>query len=215
MQKDINPIITSTSTSNNKFKKKKSPKLLIVSILLILICIIIIIFNPVILNYFGKSLVYERRSNKADLIIVLSGGEDSRIEKAVELYDQKVAPKILMCGGGRFMGDYYANFMGEFAHKLGVRRKNIIYEYDSLSTLENAKFSYPIVKDLNTKSVLLITSKYHTKRAYKIFKKYFPDIEVFIIGSDDNIDYNKWWKNHESMERILIELGKSIFYWFQ
>lgn len=176
-----------------------------------------IIFGFLFITDISNFLIFERPCLRADVILVLSGGVGERIEEAVNLYHKGYAPKILMGGGGEYFGRYYTDFMGEYANELGVRKKDILKERQALSTYENATYSLPILKELKAKKVLLVTSKFHTSRAYKIFQKVFQksNIEIYIVGVDDEIDYQRWWQNHEMSQKILIELGKTFVYWIK
>jgi uncharacterized SAM-binding protein YcdF (DUF218 family) len=165
----------------------------------------------------GKYLVFEKPVQKADVMVVLSGDNGERIEAAVELYKKGYSRKILMAGGGKYFGHYYSEYMKNYALELGVPKRAVIEERNALSTFENAAFLIPMIKEKKWQNILIVTSKYHTRRAYKIFEKVLIHdaklkVNIFILGSDDKIDYQKWWKNHESAEYILIEWAKTIVY---
>ncbi|MFA5879634.1 MAG: YdcF family protein [Candidatus Margulisiibacteriota bacterium] len=214
MNKKSSVLLNNTCIS--QVYKKPSPKKIIISIIILSLFLLILYFiSPFILSSLGKNLICTKPTNKADMIVVLSGGEDNRIIMAVDLYKKGISRKIMMSGGGPFLGSYYAKFMGDYAHELGVKKRNILYELNSLSTFENAKFSYPILKKRGVKSILIVTSKYHTKRAYKVFRKFYPDIDVYIIGAPDGINYKNWWHNYEMSDKILHEFVKTIIYFFK
>jgi uncharacterized SAM-binding protein YcdF (DUF218 family) len=186
------------------------------TVLALSLILLIVIFHPVILKKLGKSLIYETIPQKADIIIILAGGDGSRIRKGVELYKKGLAPKIMMAGGNLYYHKYYAEYMAEYAIYLGVPTENILLEKFAQSTYENAKFAYPIIKEAGYKKTLLVTSKFHTKRSYKIFRKLFDqNLSLYIVGADDGIDYDNWWRKYEMADTILIEWAKTVIYWFK
>jgi uncharacterized SAM-binding protein YcdF (DUF218 family) len=190
-----------------------SKKAIIISVFILSIATISVVSAPIYLKIVGKSLVYETQLKKADVIIVLSGGDGPRVQKGVELYKAGLGGKILMTGNPHFDRSM-SEYMSEYAQRLGVPSKNILIEKESLSTFDNAIYSYKVLKNKNIQSIILVTSKFHTARSYKIFKKAFQNsnIEILVAGSEDNVDYNKWWKEHEMSEKVLIELGKTFIY---
>jgi len=212
---DKSPILLNNTCISRTQKQSSKKKWFITLAITIVLAVLLFFTYPLILTGLANNLVYEKPTNKADVIIVLSGGEDNRIITAVDLYKKGISDKILMCGGGPFLGRYYAEYMGDYARRLGVKRRNLLYELNSLSTYENAKFSYPIIKRQEFKSILIVTSKYHTKRSYKAFQKFYKGIDIYIVGSKDGINYKKWWQNYESTEKILNEFVKTLIYFFK
>ncbi len=135
-----------------------------------------------------------------DVIIVLAGGINNdgslpdlprkRVEKGVELYKNKVAPKIIMTGKYGFWLDYTkeipprseAEAMEEYAESLDVPTEDIITEETSKDTVGNAYFTkIDILEKNNWKNVIVVTSEFHLPRTKFIF-----DI---ILGSEYSIEY--------------------------
>jgi len=55
-------------------------------------------------------------------------------------------------------------------------------EEESDNTVENAKFSYEILKKNNIESIFLVSSSWHLKRAELMFQQYAPDIKTIPIA---------------------------------
>jgi uncharacterized SAM-binding protein YcdF (DUF218 family) len=100
----------------------------------------------------------------------------TRVIEGVKLY--KNNPKKIIISGGivyggtKSEGSVYKKIMVD----LGVPSEDIIVEGRSKTTEENAKFSKEIMKKLEYKRAILITSATHMKRAVYIFEK--NDVEV-------------------------------------
>ena len=98
-----------------------------------------------------------------------------RIEKAVELYRQGKAGKILFSGGGEknlLEGKPpESKGMARAAIKKGVKRKDILLEETSKSTMENAVNSMKMLREIRPSKVIVVTSDYHSKRAKRVFEK--------------------------------------------
>lgn len=142
-----------------------------------------------------------------DAIIVLAGGINNdgslpelprkRVEKGVELYNKKIAPKIIMTGKYGFWLDYTkeippkseAEVMKEFAESLGVPKENIILEETSKDTVGNAYFTkVDILEKNNWKNIAVVTSQFHMPRTKFIFDIILgPGYEIEYIPSDDGL----------------------------
>ena len=175
----------------------------------------IILLTPIVLKSLGNFLVEENcpESTQADAIVVLAGDNGERIEKACTLYHKGKAPLFLITGN-TFYNTSVPSLMAKKAKSLNVPSSSILLESQSESTLDHPKKCRPLFKKRGIKSIIIVTSKFHTKRAYNVFSKELKNdnINIMVVGADDNIDYSCWWKNHESSEKIAIELGKTIWY---
>jgi len=115
----------------------------------------------------------------ADVIIVLGAGMDTdgilhsstilRVEKGVALFHQGAAPRMHFTGGrGRVDGPAAGDMMARLAITLGVGDGAITHEDESLSTLQNALFSMPMLQ--NAKRIILVTEGFHLPRSWASFK---------------------------------------------
>src|SRR5512135_1479950 len=118
--------------------------------------------------------IYEKDELKpADVIVVLGGEDKERVEYGVKLFKEGWARKdrIIMTGGP-LVGKYtYAGLMKEQAEDLGVPGKYVLLADRSRTTEDDAKYTGEILKRNGYKSIVLVTSPYHSKRASVIFKK--------------------------------------------
>ena len=194
--------------------KKHSHQLL----LLVGVLGIFILLSPFWLSATAKLLVKQKPTTQADIIVVLGGGSGKRIAFASTLYHDGVAPTLLMSGGGKESGFDLAGLMSKYAQKSGVPSTNILSESKSLSTYGNATESLKVINTLDhINRILIVTSKFHTRRSYMTFRHIFRDqpYDLFIMGSDDGINYETWYKDYEMSNIILVEWCKFILYMFR
>ncbi|MBC7348297.1 MAG: YdcF family protein [Clostridia bacterium] len=107
----------------------------------------------------------------ADVIIVLSGERGERVETAVELYRQGLAPRLLLTGGPVEWNVPAADIMAWQAKSLGVPEENMVLERRASSTYENAVYSLAILKERGWRSAIVVTSPYHLRRTRFIFER--------------------------------------------
>lgn len=129
-----------------------------------------------------------------DVILTLGNGltEDwklpdivsSRLKKIADLYFQKVAPKIIVCGRWSINWDIKgitpptteAEEMKKALSNFNVPDQDILKEEWSRDTIGNAYFAkIKIIKPHNFKTILVVCSDFHLKRARFLFKKVFND----------------------------------------
>jgi uncharacterized SAM-binding protein YcdF (DUF218 family) len=116
---------------------------------------------------FPQQFLYVQSSPAhADCIVVLGGDPGERVDRAAELFKQKAAPRIIVTGAGDCEGNKLLLI------QRGVPEQAIELECNSKSTRENAQFTVPLLQACGAKSVILVTSWYHSRRALACFQKY-------------------------------------------
>lgn len=151
-----------------------------------------------------RALTVDSGEIKADAIVVLGGG-DGRAERAAELYKQGAAPKIIVSG----FGDCERN--AQTIERRGVPREAITREPDSKSTLENAKMSIPILRQLGAQRVIIVTSWYHSRRGLACFEHLAPDLTFYSRPS--YFDSRAQLKRIGRSELVNFEYVKILGYW--
>lgn len=157
--------------ANSKIKK-----------LFILVISIFIVLTTTVIYYFFdiRSKNFAPLVPKTDAIVVLGaavwpGAKPSpvlsdRLLRAAELYKMGIAPKIICTGGVGKNPPSEAEVSKNFLINQGVAEKDILYENTSTSTAEQAKEVKIICQQEGFKSIALVTSFFHEKRAIRIFE---------------------------------------------
>jgi uncharacterized SAM-binding protein YcdF (DUF218 family) len=143
----------------------------------------------------SKYLPLSNPLEKSDAIVAISGGDTTgRTKRAIELYKDGWAPEIIFSGAAKDPNSpSNAIVMKRQALKAGVPESAITIDETSRTTYENAQTTKPLVKDYN--SVILVTSDYHQRRAYKEFRRIYPS-SVAVINSpanDKNWGQKSWF----------------------
>jgi len=202
--------------------------LLIILIVIISACSFLFIFSNPLLKFLASGLVVNQNIVKSDAVIVLGGGSPSRILEAIDIYNSGLVPKIIITRGGQPEGSDYlksrniifpeeADLNKFVAEKLGINKKDIILITGRVySTKEEAKAikEYAFINDY--KSVVITTSKSHSKRAELIFKRVFKNtgIKVTIKPSKyDGFDPENLDKNKNYWKEVVLEYQKMLYYY--
>ena len=187
------------------------------SILLLLLAAVVFFGHTFILDQAGK-LIYKKDDLKpVDAIVVLSGEENERVEYAAYLFREGWAKKdrIIMSGGPAVWKYSWASLMKEHAEYLGIPGKNILLEDKSRTTEENARFTKEILRKNGYKSIILVTSSYHSGRAAIIFQKVLgKEIKVLSAPVEDSwFRFSDWWKRRRDRAAVFNEYSKFIWLW--
>ncbi|MGB9613017.1 MAG: YdcF family protein [Candidatus Margulisiibacteriota bacterium] len=171
---------------------------------------------PFILMGMANYLIVQDEIKPADVIVVLGGDNNGeRVEEGVKLFKRGYAPYLLMSGGPLAWKLTQAQWMKKQAVESGIPPKFILIQEKSRSTIEDAKFCLPILMEHNFKSVILVTSPYHTRRARRVFQKICAPqgIKVLVYPAQKS-DFNPvgWWRKHEDTAYVVWEYVAFVLY---
>jgi len=155
---------------------------------------------------------------KADAIVVVSGGDtDARITEGVKLYQQEWAPKIVFSGAAAEGNVSNALAMKRIAMASGVPSGDILIEELSKTTAENADFTAKVIATEDYKSIILVTSPYHQRRAYTQFRAALGKDFLILNHSAKDQSWRKqgWWENANARFLTLGEVMKNFYELFQ
>ena len=152
----------------------------------------------------------------SDAIILLEGDGFDRFRKAVSLYKQGQAPKIVFSGN---ITDYdYGSY--PFAEVLprmleaGVPEEDIIHEDKSLNTREQAVEVVRMAQERGWKKLILVASHEHQYRAYLTFLREVLDSKSGITlynAPARNLDWfvdKGWGTRFERLEAEIMRIEK-------
>jgi uncharacterized SAM-binding protein YcdF (DUF218 family) len=91
-----------------------------------------------------------------------------RLKLTMKLLKEEKIDKVILSGGCPVSGQLYseAEAMYQFLIEQGVDSNLIIKEEQSLTTVENAKYSVPIAKELGATRIIVVTTLDHMARPF-------------------------------------------------
>lgn len=118
----------------------------------------------------------------------------NRIQRAVELYHAGYAQYLLVSGGGGPTEHREAHVMKSIARSQGVPEKSIYCEAISRNTMQNAAASINIMQARRWRSALIVTDRFHMRRAVLAFRLYGAAVDVVPSSSNGiHIGIMHWW----------------------
>jgi len=167
----------------------------------------------------GRWLVVEDPLVKARAIAVLSGGMPVRAMEAAKLYRQGYAPEVwlthssepgetLKAIGILFEGGEELYSTRVLIHE-GVPAAAIhVLEPPILNTADEVRVIRAALDREKDRSVIVVTSKPHTRRARLLWRKLAPPECRAIVrpASEDPFDQSHWWRNSKDALDVVREV---------
>ncbi len=179
-----------------------------------------------LLRAIGGFLLVEDALQPADAIVMLSGSMPDRILETVDLYQAHVAPRIILtreeelpglavlrARGGVLREHHEQNVA--IAEQLGVPPDAItVMPQPASSTIAEAEVVVGYLEAQGIRSIVLVTSKAHSRRARMTFRG-LTDGRIRVImrpARYDTFASNDWWEHRGWQRRVVIEYGKLLNY---
>jgi uncharacterized SAM-binding protein YcdF (DUF218 family) len=189
---------------------------------LIVVGVLVYAGRDAVLTAIGGLLIAHDEPGRADAIVVLSGSLPDRILEAVDLYQAGLAPRIILtrefslpgmaalrARGGTLPEHHEQNL--SVAEQLGVPAAALsIMPRATASTLEEARALVAYLRSQQVRTIVLVTSKLHTRRASMTFRAASGgEIAVAVVPSRyDPFPAEGWWRGRAFVRRLVIEYGK-------
>ena len=211
-------------------KKKKITKLSLYKVLLFLfiaLYFVVTFYRIPLMIALGMYLIVEDKPEKADVIVCLAGANIERSLAVVDAYRKGFAPSIFMAKTRKPDGfdyltkkvrDYPADFDLFTAIMKGfqIPEKAILSSEERVgNTLDEVRLVHKFALERRLKSIIVITSLTHSRRAWLTFTKVFKDDDIKIISLPSHyqrFNPKDWWKKRKYINELLLEYQKLLYY---
>ncbi|MCG6862915.1 MAG: YdcF family protein [Chromatiaceae bacterium] len=183
-----------------------------------------------VLPALGAFLVADNQPRSADAVVVLSTGVDyyPRLIEAAHLVREGYAPLVVVNGNRKTPELRELEAAGfspavpwdtdtrRILNLLGVGDDQIlsISVEDAYDTISEARGVAPVLKEQGHKQLLIVTSRFHTRRAGYIWRDQFAqDFQTSTVAANkDPFDPDGWWHDGRQIRQLLGEYGGWLFY---
>jgi uncharacterized SAM-binding protein YcdF (DUF218 family) len=169
-----------------------------------LLCLALVVIAMLFIDFTYKTFSYRQREVKADAIVVLAGGK-GRVEEGVRLYREGKGHWLFFIGVDPSVRRYdlYQPRFGD------PPAAGVILEKASRNTLENAIYGRDVIMSKEVRSIVLITSRYHMKRASILLRNALPkDVAIYPYPVDSKNLKEEWWSHQGSFHLLFGEFYK-------
>jgi len=179
------------------------------------------------LPFAGRFLVREDPLEPADAIFVLAGGRVDRWLEGTELYRERIAPAIVLspgivtkseldlrAKGIRYPGE--AELARDAMLQLGIPAEAVRVLPGTVdNTAHEAEAFHHLVRQTGWQRIVIVTSRYHTRRTAFAFKREMRGTPVRILVRASRYDESepaRWWRHRGDIRFVTSELEKLVLY---
>ena len=151
----------------------------------------------------------------ADLILVLGGGNnDLRYWNGVQLMQEGYAPRLILdvFSKAQTFGHSDIELAQDFLQRT-TPGQSTVCPLPENSTYDEARYLEPCLAGLGVKSILVVTSEYHTRRALSILQHRLPQYQFSIYAAPDPYYFGtRWWTHREWAKTTLAEWERYLWW---
>jgi uncharacterized SAM-binding protein YcdF (DUF218 family) len=180
----------------------------------------------------ARELIVVNDLSHADAMVVLSGSSAyvERTHRAAQLFREGRAPKIILTNDSQQSGWsnelqrnplFIERAAGELTGAGGVPEAEIeILEQAVSSTYEEALLVRRHAETHGLRSILIVTSAYHSRRALWTFRKVFEGSGItvgltIVMPGEQMPPPATWWLHVRGWKAVAGEYLKLIYYWLR
>jgi uncharacterized SAM-binding protein YcdF (DUF218 family) len=175
-----------------------------------------------LLRALGSFLVCEDPLEPAEAIVTLAGSPAERGAEAARLFSAMPSSRVICTGELvppvlRLVGAPHteAALTARVVEKAGVPEANILIINQGTSTYEEAQHILSLCEGRGLKKIIILSSKFHTRRVRGTFRKIFKGSPVtLIIRGAPSLSYSEesWWKTENGLIMVTNEYMKLLYY---
>jgi hypothetical protein len=162
----------------------------------------------------GSFLVVDE-PRRADVILVLAGETDRRPERALELLAQGYGRRIVLDvpADTKIYDRTQLQLAENYVRALPQAALVSVCAIDGLSTKDEAKDAEKCIAREGGKSVLIVTSDFHTRRALSVFRREIPGHEYSIAAARDETQFGVRWWSHRQWAKTFLNEWMRLVWW--
>ena len=137
---------------------------------------------------------------RADVIVVLAGETNRRPARGLELLSQNYAPRMLLDSPAeeKIYGWSALDLAQRYVQQLPPSQSVTVCPIFGLSTKAETQDVSRCLEQLRARSILLVTSDYHTRRALSTFQHELPQYQIYVAAAPDPQQFGAaWWKRRQ------------------
>jgi uncharacterized SAM-binding protein YcdF (DUF218 family) len=158
---------------------------------------------------------------RADLLVSLGGDDGGRSDRALELYRQGFAGRILLTGPEGAHSKTRVrrlNWRARYLVEEGVPEQALLYDRVSRNSWEEAVSALRLMQSLKLDRVLVVSDPPHMRRLSWVWGKVFEGSgkRFILVATDmDDWDPDLWWGTSSNAQFVFGEYIKLAYYLLQ
>jgi hypothetical protein len=151
----------------------------------------------------------------SDVILVLAGETDRRPERALELLAQGYGRRVVLDvpTNAKLYEFTQIQLAQKYVQDLPQRALVSVCPIDGFSTKDESKDAEKCLAREGAKSVLIVTSDFHTRRALNIYRREVPGHEYSIAAARDGEQFGARWWTHRQWAKTFLDEWLRLLWW--
>jgi hypothetical protein len=152
---------------------------------------------------------------RSDVILVLAGEADRRPRRALELLEQGYGRRIVLDvpNNAKLFEFTQIQLAQRYIQDLPQSAFISICPIDGLSTKDESKDVERCLQPEGAKSVLIVTSDFHTRRALEVFRRELPGRGYSVAAARDDEGFGSRWWRHRQWAKTFVDEWMRLIWW--
>jgi hypothetical protein len=152
---------------------------------------------------------------RSDVILVLAGETDRRPERALQLLAQGYGRRIVLDvpANTKIYEFTQIQLAQKYVQDLPQAALVSVCPIDGLSTRDESKDAEKCIAREGGKSVLIVTSDFHTRRALSVFRREIPGHEYSVAAARDEAQFGVRWWTHRQWAKTFVDEWLRLMWW--
>src|SRR5215470_4207302 len=148
-------------------------------------------------------------------MLVLAGETEQRPARALDLLKEGYASQIIfdVPADPKVYGSTYVQLAQQWAAAQPQSSQLSICPIHGLSTKAESFEAADCLRKFGAKSVLLVTSDFHTRRSLSIFHKEAPEWMFSVAAAYDDTQFGQQWWRHWQWAKTNVDEWLRMFWW--
>lgn len=166
------------------------------------------------LSHAGSFLVVDA-PQRSDIIVVLAGETDVRPTRGLQLLAQGYGRRMVLDvpAAIKIYKFTQLELAQEYIHDLPLAPAISICPIEGLSTKDESKDVARCLDGMQAKSVLLVTSDFHTRRALSVFQRELPGIQFSAAAAHNGTQFGTRWWTHRQWAKTFADEWARLIWW--
>jgi hypothetical protein len=152
---------------------------------------------------------------RSDVILVLAGETNRRPELALQLLAQGYGRRIVLDvpTNSTIYEFTQIQLAQKYVQDLPQSASISICPIDGLSTKDESKDIEKCLTRESAKSVLIVTSDFHTRRALSVLRKEVPEFQYSVAAAHDEQQFGPRWWTHRQWAKTFVDEWLRLIWW--
>jgi hypothetical protein len=175
----------------------------------------LLIAFALVLGSKAGSFLIVNQPKPSDVILILAGETNHRPERALQLLSQGYGRRIVLDvpTNSTIYEFTQVQLAQQYVRDLPQGSSVTICSIEGLSTKDESKDAGNCLAREDGKSVLIVTSNFHTRRALSIFQRELPQYTYSTAAAYDDQQFGERWWTHRQWAKTFLDEWLKLLWW--